>query len=266
MDGGSTDGTIDWLNLASERDGRIKFWSAADSGAAAAINSGFRRAQGVYVGWLNADDLYTPGAISRAMARLQAADEPIMVYGNGFHIDSNGDRLRRYPTLPPPVVIHEFLNGCFICQPTVFFRRSLLFTTGLLDESLKTAFDFDYWLRVFKGHRARIGFVPQVQALSRWHADTLSARLRSTVAYEALALLRRHLDRAPLHWALTYLVELTESAIVDTESVKQFSEMIARVVSLEDYDEYRSVLRRYSESYVWARAALEACRVNSPGR
>ena len=257
MDGGSTDGTLEWLNDAAKRDARLQVVSEPDSGPAAALNKGFRRARGVYVGWLNADDLYSEGAIGAAVARLQAMDEPILVYGEGVHIDANGSQLRDYATRPPPVAVQEFLNGCFICQPTVFFRRSLIFTAGLLDESLKTAFDFEYWIRVFLGYKARIAFVPRVQAYSRWHDKALSARLRSTVAVEALLILRRHLQKAPLHWALTYLLELSRSSNVDPNEVIRFSETIAEVVSPDDYAEYSTALLRYAETYSWAEAAVQ---------
>ena len=260
VDGGSTDGTHDWIAKAANRDRRIQFVSETDSGPAAAINKGLRQAKGVYVGWLNADDLYSQGAIARAVDRLHATDAPVLVYGEGVHIDSNGQPIRAYPTRPPSVEIEEFLNGCFICQPTAFFRRSLILTTGLLDESLKTAFDFDYWLRIFRGHRRRIAFVAQVQAYSRWHDNALSARLRSTVALEAVALLRRHLGKAPLHWALTYLLELTRQSQVDLSEVVNFSKKIADIVSVYDYAEYVAVLKRYAEEYPWARLALQASR------
>ena len=256
MDGGSTDGTLAWLNEASQSDARLQFISAPDSGPASALNEGFRRARGIYIGWLNADDLYAEGAVSRAVKRLQAADDPVLVYGQGVHIDAHGQPLREYATHRPPVAVQEFLNGCFVCQPTVFFRRSLLFTTGFLDESLKTAFDFEYWLRVFSGHGARIAFVPQVQAYSRWHDNALSARLRSTVAAEALLILQRHLHKAPLHWALTYLLELTRSAKIDPSEVAEFSKKIATLVTNEDYLEYSNTLEKYAETYSWARFPL----------
>lgn len=257
MDGGSTDGTLVWLTDAAKRDARLQVLSEPDSGPAAALNKGLRRARGVYVGWLNADDLYTEGAISAAVARLQAVDAPVLVYGDGVHMDANGSQLRDYATRPPPVAVQEFLNGCFICQPTVFFRRSLIFTTGLLDESLKTAFDFEYWIRVFLGHKARIAFVPRVQAYSRWHENALSARLRSTVAAEALLILRRHLHKAPLHWAFTYLLEISRSSHVDPHEVVLFSRTIADLVSDDDYVDYMNTLVRYADTYPWAKSAVQ---------
>ena len=257
IDGGSTDGTVAWLRDAGHRDARLKLLSESDNGPADAINKGLRRARGIYVGWLNADDRYADGAIGRAVHRLQKPDRPMLVYGEGIHIDGTGHSLGKYPTKPASVSVREFQNGCFICQPTAFFRRSSIITTGLLNDSLKTAFDFDYWLRMFLSHPARIAYIPEVQAYSRWHEDAISARLRSTVAYEAILILREHLNSAPLHWALSYLRELTQASNVDPVDVANFSKRIAKVVSSEDYVDYSKALNAYAVSHSWAEEAIQ---------
>ena len=79
---------------------------------------------------------------------------------------------------------------------------------GKLDEHLKTAFDFDYWLRVFLAFPDRIGFVDALQAYSRLHEDCITMRLRQTVILEGMQVLARHLGSAPKEWLLTYVEEL----------------------------------------------------------
>ena len=79
---------------------------------------------------------------------------------------------------------------------------------GKLDENLKTAFDFEYWLRAFLAFPDRIGFVDSVQAHSRLHEACLTMRLRRTVALEGMQVLARHLGSAPKEWLLTYVIEL----------------------------------------------------------
>jgi hypothetical protein len=106
------------------------------------------------------------------------------------------------------VPIEQFADGCFICQPTVFFKRSMWVLQGKLDLALKTAFDFDYWLRAFKAFPGRIGFVDDVQACSRLHDDCITLRMRRTVAIEGIKVLAKYLGYAPPHWLLTYRDEL----------------------------------------------------------
>lgn len=208
QDGGSTDGTLQALErLAAELPGRLRWALAADSGPAQAVNRAVALARGDVIGWLNSDDLYTSGAVPRAMAALRALADGVMVYGEGEHIDAGGTLLERYPTLLPSTPLADFAQGCFICQPTAFFRRDAFIALGGLDESLRTAFDFDLWLRMFKAYPGRIAFVPQVQAQSRLHPGSITLRQRELVALEGMAVLHRHLGHAPPHWLLTHLDE-----------------------------------------------------------
>jgi hypothetical protein len=163
------------------------------------------------VGWLNSDDMYAPGAIDRAVAAFKKEPKLKIVYGLGRHIDSAGKDLGAYPTLPPTSSIKSFYSGSFICQPTVFFRKEVFAEVGLLDESLKTAFDLDLWLRIFKRYRkSQIGFINKVQAYSRLHDQCITKRMRQTVALESMQVIARHLGSAPGHWILTYFDEMCE--------------------------------------------------------
>jgi hypothetical protein len=83
---------------------------------------------------------------------------------------------------------------------------------GEFDQSLKTAFDFDYWLRLFKAMPARVGFTDAVQAYSRLHEQCITRRERRTIALEGLRVLRRHLQQAPPHWAITHIGEILQGS------------------------------------------------------
>lgn len=207
-DGGSDDGTVDLLRKRKAADVRLRWFSGRDSGPAQAINAALVHVRGTFVGWLNSDDVYAPGAVLRAVGALQANPAWLMVYGHGQHVDGAGKPLNNYPSLPPSTPITQFSEGCFICQPTVFFRRSIWVLLGKLDESLKTAFDFDFWLRAFKACPQRIGFVDAVQAYSRLHEECITVRMRRTVILEGMEVLARHLGSAPKEWLLTYVNEL----------------------------------------------------------
>ena len=67
VDGASTDSTVDILESYG---GRIQWCSEPDSGPADAINKGWARAKGSVVAWLNADDLWAPGAAMAAMTSV----------------------------------------------------------------------------------------------------------------------------------------------------------------------------------------------------
>lgn len=207
-DGGSTDGTQATLVRLQSGDSRLRWFSEADDGPADALNKALLRTRGTLIGWLNSDDLYVPGTVARAVAAMEGAHSPVMVYGHGQHIDEGGTVLGAYPTERPEGAIERFRDGCFICQPTVFFKRTLWQLLGPLDRTLKTAFDFDYWVRAFLMFPGRIGFVDALQASSRLHHGCITMKMRRTVAMEGVRVIAKHLGNAPAHWVLTYADEL----------------------------------------------------------
>lgn len=208
-DGGSTDGTVELLNEYAKRDSRIRWTSEPDNGPADAINKALSKTRGTLIGWLNSDDLYTSDAISRAVATFSQTTDAIMVYGEGLHINANDEVIDRYPTHPPETGIQGFREGCFICQPTVFFKKTMHRLLGPLDEGFKASFDFDYWLRAFKAFPGRIEMVDEVQALSRLHDACITKNERERVAVEGIRVLSRHLGKAPAQWFYTYMDEVT---------------------------------------------------------
>lgn len=209
VDGGSTDDTVEQLAaLAAQYPGRLRWTSEPDDGPAQAINRAVALARGAVIGWLNSDDLYVPGAIRRALDHLAEKPAHVMVYGEATHVDVDGDLIGPYPTQGPQTPVAEFANGCIICQPTVFVRREVWIEVGGLDEGLRTAFDFDLWLKLFKAYPGRIGYLPQLQARSRLHEGGITMRMRERVALEGMQLIHRRLGVAPPGWLLTHFDEL----------------------------------------------------------
>jgi hypothetical protein len=208
IDGGSTDGTLGVLERMSAKAGsRLKWLSEKDNGPAHAINKAFKMAKGEIIGWLNSDDLYHPLAIERAVEHFRLTSSNVMVYGTGRHIDMRGDDSGLYPSIRPPVASAMLRSGCPVCQPTVFIRREILKVVGYLDEQLKTAFDYDFWLRIFEKYPEQIGFVEDVQAYSRMHAGSITMRMRSLVALEGMQITANRFGSASPHWFYTYLDE-----------------------------------------------------------
>jgi len=207
-DGGSTDGSLSIIQSQAARDKRIRLLYGPDQGPGDALNKAFKAARGTLIGWLNADDLYQPGALERAVHSLNAHHKWLMVYGEGEEFNSmTGSRLR-YPTLPPDAGLQAFRSHCFICQPTVVFRRSMGILLGPFNTTFRTAFDLEYWLRAFAAFPDRIGYIPHQQAITRLHAHTITSSQRSTVALEATRLLSQYLGSAPASRLHNYALEL----------------------------------------------------------
>jgi hypothetical protein len=223
-DGVSNDGTQALLaELEARHPGRIRWCSEPDSGPADAVNKAVSRARGDIVGWLNSDDLYVRGAAARAMAAFAATPDLVMVYGEGDHVDLDGRHLGRYPTRRPDTPLSALADGCWICQPTAFFRREAFDAIGGLDRGLRTAFDYEFWLRLFKAYPGRVGHVDALQALSRLHEGGITLRMREQVAMEGLEVVHRHLGKAPGHWLVTHVGEALAACpfVAEVETVRR---------------------------------------------
>src|SRR5215207_2657882 len=115
MDGGSRDGTRELLESYGDR---IRWVSQPDDGQADAVNRGFADTCGSIFTFLNADDIYRPGALSTAVEGLDRHREAGAVYGDADFVDGDGDTVMPYP-------VRDFdrellMNECFICQPAAF--------------------------------------------------------------------------------------------------------------------------------------------------
>ena len=193
MDGGSTDGTLDILKRYEKR---LHYVSARDGGAADAINRGCRISRGPIFAWLNADDIYLPGAVSAAVREILAAPSAPAVYGNAYWVDVKGRIIRPYPTAP--FDRDRFGVECYICQPAAFMRKSAFEEVEMLDASLQSAFDYDLWIRL-----SRLGrFVHSEQhwAASRMHGTSKTLGNRSEMYTECFGVLRRHYGYVPFVW------------------------------------------------------------------
>lgn len=169
MDGGSTDGTV---AIARRYADRLTVISEKDNGQSDAINKGWKRAKGDIVAWLNADDLYLPDAVEKAVAHLQDHPQTGWVYGCATFVDENGKAGNyRYPIFDWSYdKLLQF--GCFIVQPTVFLRREVIDTFGYIDESLHFGMDYEYWLRIAKQYPPV--FVPEIKVIVKIFQETKS--------------------------------------------------------------------------------------------
>jgi glycosyltransferase involved in cell wall biosynthesis len=197
IDGGSTDETIAILKSYGDR----FYWvSEKDKGQSNAINKGWSRSRGEILAWLNSDDVYLPGAISKAVQFLETHPEIGAVYGEGYHIESGGQIIERYPT--EPFNRTRLIETCYICQPTVFIRKSVLENVGPLDEGLHFGMDYDLWFRIAKKHD--FGYIPEYLASTRFYHDTKTLAHRVQAHKEILDIVYRHYQRVPPSWVLGY--------------------------------------------------------------
>ncbi|HEY8770845.1 MAG TPA: glycosyltransferase, partial [Thermoleophilaceae bacterium] len=197
MDGGSTDGTVDVLRGYGDR---LRFVSEPDGGQADAVNRGFRATSGELFAFLNADDTYLPGAVGKAVQGFLEHPEAAVVYGDGVHVDEEGEEIAPYPT--QDFDRDALMRRCFICQPAAFVSRTALERVGLLDARLQVSLDYDLWIRLAKLYP--FARVDGTLATSRMHADNKTLAQRRLAYSESIEIVKRHFGYVPLDWLHGY--------------------------------------------------------------
>lgn len=181
LDGGSTDGTVDILRRYRDR---IAFWrSAPDGGNYAAIEEGLNRASGDILTWLNADDMFHPGALN-LIARVFAANPEVeWLTGRPNSFDEGGRQKHLLSFLPMNSRAKYLANEELIQQEGTFWRRALWLRSGaFIDRSLTLAADLELWARFFRSAR-----LFTVDALVAGFRDHPQQKSKDKVGYTAEA-------------------------------------------------------------------------------
>ena len=189
LDGGSTDGSREWLESHPELGCKLVF--EPDGGQTAALRAGFDRATGELFGWLNADDVLEPGALGAAHDIFVAQPDVLMVSGACLFIDAQGSVTGAMATPPVPTfegLVRTRLNPP---QPSTFFRADAYRAVGGLDASLNLAMDVDLWIKLARAGRYVV-LPDRVLARYRVHPGAKSERLAAASAREDLRVRRRY--------------------------------------------------------------------------
>jgi glycosyltransferase involved in cell wall biosynthesis len=197
IDGGSTDGSQDIIRRYEDR---LAYWvSEKDKGQTDAINKGFSRANGAVMAWLNSDDTLEPQAVEQAIAALEENPTVGMVYGHGFFINTNDEKIGEFPSAQTDY--RRLRRGyVHICQQAAFWRADLWRKVGPLDDSVYFAMDYDLWLRLAK--EAPILYIHEHWANFRLHGDA------KTIAEDDRCwpdMLRIHLRDGGSRWSPLYV-------------------------------------------------------------
>ncbi|MDQ5844101.1 MAG: glycosyltransferase [Acidobacteriota bacterium] len=180
IDDGSTDSTA---QILAEYSGRIDWESQANMGQTPTINKGWARCKGEIVTWLNSDDTFLPGAVSKGVDYLNSHPEVGIVFGDTLFTEADGTPLEQSKRLDG-FDYKKFIVKCenLIPQPSAFIRRSVLENTGPLDPFYYYFMDWDFWLRA--GVRNRIAYFPELLSTYRLHQESKTVAQAAKAAPE----------------------------------------------------------------------------------
>lgn len=221
MDGSSTDDSVKIIKNYEEkfksRKILFKWISEKDKGQADAINKGFKIATGDVLAWLNSDDVFYPDALRKIVeVNWNKYD---FCYGRGMWIDINDNDLLLYPTFKPTK--SSLYWRCTLCQPTVFFKKSVWKNLGNLRTDL-IGFDGEYWLRaVFANNKFK--FVNSNIAKSRMYKENKSLNNQNKVKQEFKDLRRKYYFTCTFLKAFTKIYVRTFTNIYENRLFKKLN-------------------------------------------
>lgn len=145
---GSQDSTLD--AIATIKDDRIKVFSYPNAGVSTSRNRGISQAVGVYIAFIDADDLWTSDKLEAQLKALQENPQAAVAYSwtdyidqysqflrPGMHVTANGD------------VYAQILERFFLENGSNFLvRKEPLLAVGGFDESLFGPEDWDICIRL----------------------------------------------------------------------------------------------------------------------
>ncbi|MBL7963875.1 MAG: glycosyltransferase [Flavobacteriales bacterium] len=152
QDGGSRDGTAEWLATRPDINGLVE----PDDGMYDAINRGIRRGSGDVHAWLNCDEQYLPGALAAVADHFLRHPEVDILIGHTVVVDEEGRYLcHRKAVIPTPGILKR--GRLPLHSSSLFFRRHLVHGPrgGLFDPAWKAMGDWA-WICAVLQQGARI--------------------------------------------------------------------------------------------------------------
>jgi glycosyltransferase involved in cell wall biosynthesis len=144
VDGGSTDGTVEWLEALD--DARVSWKSGPDGGIYPAMNKGIDRATGDIMIFMNAGDVFSNAHV---LERFSASQQHLgwrWAYGVMRYVDDAGEVLGLH--FSPRFTINDLRLGLrFIGHQAAFFTRELVHEVGHYREEFGFAGDQEFMLR-----------------------------------------------------------------------------------------------------------------------
>ena len=164
IDGGSTDGTLDLIEAYAENRSFMHWLSEPDKGIADAFNKGLKMATGDWIGIINSDDAYAPGALETVAATILRNPDADVIHGDLLRINEQGKPLFLFK---PADLSKAIWHKMPISHPTTFVARTAYAHVGEFNNRLKVAMDYDLILRL---HLAGASFC---------YVDRVLAQMRS---------------------------------------------------------------------------------------
>jgi len=156
QDGGSTDGTLEIIKSYQNKYQKIiKLESKKDNGQLDAINTGFKKATGEILTYINADDLYDGNVFEVVSGYFLENPKSLWFAGKGKVINEKGAEIAKLATWYKNFLF--FINSklClfitnYLMQPSVFLTREAHQKYGPFTGTTNFVMEYEMWLKLAK--------------------------------------------------------------------------------------------------------------------
>jgi len=192
IDGGSTDNSVEIIRKYEKH---LKYWvSEKDNGQAHAINKGFRMATGEWVGWINSDDFYLPGAFVSLLNDVH--DTHSQWVGGSVKFIHTGDEHQNavHKQNSSGNLIDWLLFKFNFLQPGALWKRDFFERYGYLEEDMHYAFDWAFWCRLV-AHGVQPRLIDRSVAAFRLHDESKTCTRWDRFCAENETIIQRYLSQ-----------------------------------------------------------------------
>lgn len=157
VDDGSTDNTGNFLK---KYDNKLCYIHQSNRGVSAARNTGIRQAKGRFIAFIDSDDKWMPSKLEEQLRFFSDhnADNIALVCTDVDIIDFNGGHHERRRFIPrnSSCILNavDVFKDPYLGLPTVMIRADAIDMNNVFDETLKSAEDLDFYLRITVNHNA----------------------------------------------------------------------------------------------------------------
>lgn len=179
IDDHSTDATYTQAMRYAEADPRIKaIRMETNGGAAKARNRGIKMAQGRYIAFIDADDLWHTDKL-KTQITLMEANNWALSFTSYKRIDGDGNSLSNIG-VPSQVNYKQLLKTNYIGCSTAIYDRTLV--GRVLMPDIRKRQDYGLWLRLLKKCKNAYG-IKEPLTTYRIHKHSLSSNKAKTAGY-----------------------------------------------------------------------------------
>ena len=162
--------------LAPYRD-QIIYIKQRNRGCSAARNTAIRASRGRYIALLDPDDLWEPDYLKVQLEILERDPTIDVLYCDALIFGDSDLSQRRFMEVMPSrgqVTLNALITQRCNVMISVTARREAIMRAGMFDERLRSAEDFDMWLRIVQDG-GKIAYHRKVLVRYRRHRSSLSA-------------------------------------------------------------------------------------------